>query len=436
MSENKQKFDTLKIRAGYDPKEHNYAVSVPIYQTASYDLGSTQRADRIVSYREDGWLYTRINNPTVDVLEKRVAALDDAPAALALSSGMAAITYTLFALTEGGGRILTSPYLYGGSFDSYKSILPRFGINFDFSKNIENIKELEKEIKPDTKAIFVESISNPNGALADIPVLAELAHKHNIPLIVDNTVATPYLFNPFKHGADIVIYSATKALSGHGNVIAGLIVDGGKFKWNKEKFPQFHKKHYTLRDEEGNSRSYLDVFGDTAFIGKARMDYLNYFGSALSPFDAYLVLIGIETLSERIEKHVANTKKILEYLEKSPHIKKIHHPTLQSSPYNELSKKYFPKGAGSILSFEIKGGKERGQKFIDALEIFTYLANLGDAKSLVIDPFKVTHGELTDDDLELAKIPLNLIRLSVGLEDARDLIADLEQAFEKTADYK
>ncbi|MDR2427256.1 MAG: aminotransferase class I/II-fold pyridoxal phosphate-dependent enzyme [Endomicrobium sp.] len=435
MSENKQKFDTLKIRAGYNPKDHNYAVSVPIYQTTSYDLGGTERANRIVTYQQDAWLYTRINNPTVDVLEKRAAALDGAPAALALSSGMAAITYTLFTLAENGGRILTSPYLYGGTFDSYKSILPRFGIEFDFSKNIENIQELEKEIKPNTKAVFVESISNPNSTLVDISALAELAHKHNIPLIVDNTVATPYLFNPFEHGADIVIYSATKALSGHGNVIAGLIVDGGKFKWSKEKFPQFHKKHYTLRDAGGSSRSYLEVFGDIAFVGKARMDYLNYFGSALSPFDAYLVLIGIETLSERIEKHIANTKKILKYLEKSPYVEKLNHPTLQSSPYNALAKKYFPKGAGSILSFEIKGGQERGQKFIDTLKIFTYLANLGDAKSLIIDPFKVTHGELTDDDLALAKIPLNLIRLSIGLEDPDDLIADLEQAFQKTAQY-
>ncbi|AKL98060.1 O-acetylhomoserine aminocarboxypropyltransferase/cysteine synthase family protein [Endomicrobium proavitum] len=432
MSGNKHKFDTLKIRAGYNPKDHNYAVSVPIYQTASYDLGGTERANRIVSFQEDAWLYSRINNPTVDVLEKRVAALDGAAAGLALSSGMAAVTYTLFVLAEGGGRILTSPYLYGGTFDSFKSIINRFNINIDFSKNIDNIKELEKEIKPDTKAIFIESISNPNGAVADIEALAALAHKHNIPLVVDNTIATPYLFNPIQHGADIVIYSATKALSGHGNVIAGIILDSGAFKWDEKKFPQIYKKHYTLRDDKNNPRSYTEVFKNLAFIDKARMDYLNYFGSTLGAFDAYLVLIGIETLSERVQKQVSNTAKILEYLEKSPYVAKVNHPTLKSSDYYGLALKYFPKGAGSVLSFEIKGTLEQGQKFIDALKIFTYLANIGDAKSLVIDPFKVTHGELTPEDLELAKIPLNLIRLSIGLEDADDLTADLDQAF-KTA---
>ncbi|MDR3111780.1 MAG: aminotransferase class I/II-fold pyridoxal phosphate-dependent enzyme [Elusimicrobiota bacterium] len=431
MAKNKFNFDTLKIRAGYEPKDHNYCVSVPIYQTTSYDLGGTQRAKRIVTYQENAWLYSRINNPTVDVLEKRVAALDGAAAALALSSGMAAITYTFFAIAEGGGRILTSPYLYGGSFDSFKSIFPRFGIKFDFSPNIENVKELEKEIKPDTKAIFIESIGNPLVTLLDIEALSALAHKHNIPLIVDNTVATPYLFNPFEHGADIVVYSATKGLSGHGNVIAGIILDSGNFEWKEAKFPQFYKKHYTLRDENAVKRSYLEVFKNIAFIGKARMDYLNYFGSSLSPFDAYLVLIGIETLSERLQKQVSNTKKIVEYLENSSYVSKVNYPTAKNSSYNELAKKYFPKGTGSVLSFEINGSQEQGQKFIDALKIFTYLANLGDAKSLVIDPFKVTHGELTNDDLALAKIPLNLIRLSIGLEDPDDLIADLDQAFKE-----
>ncbi|MDR1941313.1 MAG: aminotransferase class I/II-fold pyridoxal phosphate-dependent enzyme, partial [Endomicrobium sp.] len=395
----------------------------------SYELGDTNRAGRIAAFQEDAWLYSRINNPTVDVLEKRAAALDEASAALAVASGAAAITYAFFTIAEGGGRILTSPYLYGGTSESFKNILPRFNINFDFSLNIENPAELEKEIKPDTKAIFVESISNPNATLVDIEALSNLARKYDIPLIVDNTVATPYLLNPFKYGADIVIYSATKALSGHGNLIAGLILESGKFEYKKEKFEHLHQKIWTLRDADNNPRSYLEVFPSAPITGKARMDYLNFFGSALSPFDAYLALIGIETLSERLDKHISNTRKIVAYLSKNKKVKKVNYSETPDSPYKDLAKKYFPKGAGYILSFEINGSVKQAEKFIDSLKIFSYLANLGDAKSLVIDPPKITHGELTETDLKKANIAANLIRLSIGLEDADDLIEDLEQAF-------
>ncbi|MDR0675447.1 MAG: aminotransferase class I/II-fold pyridoxal phosphate-dependent enzyme [Elusimicrobiota bacterium] len=431
MTNNKNyRFDTLKIRAGYNPKEHQYATSVPIYQTTSYELGDTKRAERIVGNEELGWIYTRISNPTVDVLEKRVASLDGATGALALSSGMAAITYTILNLTEKGGRILTSPYIYGGSFDGFKIIYPKFNVYFDLSQNITNPEKLEKEIKEDTKAIFVESISNPNGIIIDIENLAKIAHKNGIPLIVDNTFATPYLLNPFRYGADIVIYSVTKSLSGHGNIIAGLILENGKFPWNNGKFPQFEQKYYTLRDKSGIERNYLEVFPEIPFTGKIRMDYLNYFGSALGPFEAYLALIGIETLSERVEKQISNAKKIVEYLRKNTkYVEWINYPSLETSSYYELAQKYFPRGAGSVFTFGFRGNIEQSEKFIDSLKIFSYLANVGDAKSLVVNSPKVTHAELTPEEQKLAGLKPNLIRLSIGLEDADDLIEDLEQAF-------
>lgn len=431
MANENYKFDTLKVRGGYKPEDHNYSVAVPIYQTAAYDLGSPDRADNLFLGNEEGFLYTRVNNPTVDVLEKRVAALDGAVAGIALAAGMAAIAYTILNIAEGGGRILSSAYIYGAASDSFKKIYPKFGIYFDLSRNFENLIELEKEIKPDTKAIYVESISNPNGALVDIEALAELAHKHSIPLVVDNTFATPYLFNPIKHGADIVVYSATKALNGHGNVIAGLVLESGNFNWDSEKFPQFQEKHYTLRDEQDKPRSFAEKFPDFPFTTRIRLNYLNYLGASISPFDAYLILLGIETLSERIQKQVSNTIKVIEYLEKNEHVEWIKYPSLKTSPYYELSEKYFPRGTGSVLSFGFLGSLEKIKEFIETVNIFSYHANVGDARSLIINSPRTTHSELTPDEQNYAKIEPNLIRLSIGLEDPDDLIADLDQAFKK-----
>lgn len=429
MSENGYQFDTLKIRAGYNPAEHNQAVSVPIYQTASYDLGDTDRATRLFSFTEAGWLYTRVNNPTVGTLELRAAALDGAAAAVATASGMAAISYTLFNVAEGGGHILASAYLYGGSVDSFKKLYPKYGIQIDQSRNFDNPAELEKEIRPDTKALFVESISNPNGAVADLEALAEIAHRHGIPLIVDNTFATPYLLNPIKYGADIVVYSATKALSGHGNTIAGLIVESGKFPFGNGKFPQFTEAHYTLRDSEDNDRSFLEVFPEAPFTARVRLLYLNYFGAALGPFDAYLVLLGIETLSERVAKQISNTEKILRYLEQNKWVSWIKHPHAAGNPYKALADKYLPKGAGSVFSFGFNGTVEQSEKFLNAIKLFSYHVNVGDARSLIVNSPKTTHSELTPREKELADITADTIRLSIGLEDADDLIADLEQAF-------
>ncbi len=425
-------FDTLKVRAGYDPSEHNFSVQVPVYQTASFDLGDTGRAGRLFSFSEFGYLYTRVGNPTVDVLEKRVAALDGASAAIAVGSGMAAVTYSLFNVAEGGGRILTTAQVYGGTFDSFKKIYPNFNIEIDQVTELDNLDEWRSKIRPDTKALFVETISNPNAAIADIEALADIAHHNDIPLIVDNTFATPYLLNPIKYGADIVVYSATKALNGHGNAIAGLILESGKFNWANGKFPQFTAPIYMFRDKDGHERSFLEAFGSAAYTTRIRMNYLAYFGAALGPFDAYLALIGLETLSERVQKQVASAEKIIKYLEEKEEVAWVKHPAAKDSKYKLLAKKYFPKGAGAIFTFGLKGTEKQISAFIDATNIFSYHANVGDARSLIINSPKTTHGELTPDEQKTAQIAPETIRLSIGLEDAEDLINDLDRAFKST----
>lgn len=425
-------FDTLKVRAGYDASEHNFSVQVPVYQTASFDLGDTDRAGKLFSFSEFGYLYTRVGNPTVDVLEKRVAALDGASAAIAVGSGMAAVTYSLFNVAEGGGRILTTAQVYGGTFDSFKKIYPNFNIEIDQVGDLDDLEEWRSKIKADTKALFVETISNPNAAIADIEALAEIAHKNDIPLIVDNTFATPYLLNPIKYGADIVIYSATKALNGHGNAIAGLILESGKFNWANGKFPQFTAPVYLFRDSSGHERSFLEAFGPAAFTTRVRMNYLAYFGAALGPFDAYLALLGLETLSERVQKQVSNAEKIIKYLETKEEVAWVNHPAAKDSKYKLLAQKYLPKGAGAIFTFGLNATEEQINSFIDSTSIFSYHANVGDARSLIINSPKTTHGELTPEEQEFAKIPPETLRLSIGIEDANDLIADLDKAFKST----
>lgn len=427
------RFDTKRVRAGYEPKEHNNAVSPPIYQTTAYDFRDVKHARNLFNFSEVGNLYTRVGNPTVGVLEQRVAALDGAAAAIALASGMAAISYTLLNLAEGGGRILTSPYLYGGSADSFKKIYPKFGIQFDYAKNILNPEKLAEEIKLETKAIYIESISNPNTVLLDVDAIAKVAHEHGIPLVVDNTVATPYLFNPIAHGADIVIYSATKGLSGHGNIIGGLVLESGKFNWNSEKFPQFSEKYYTLRDSENNQRSFLDTFPGAPFTTRIRFNYLNYFGAAIGPFDAYLAIIGLETLSERITKQSQNAKTLAEFLNTHDSVEWTRYPALKGNSSNELYERDYKNGAGGILSFGFKGTNQQRETFLNSIELFHYHVNIGDARSLIVNSPQTTHGELEEDEKALADIPENLIRISAGLEDPEDLIADLKQAFEKAA---
>lgn len=427
-------FDTLKVRAGYDPKEHQNAIAVPIYQTTAFDLGDTARIDRLLSFNEAGYLYTRLGNPTLTVLEQRIAALDGGSGALAVASGMAAITYTLLNLAEGGKRILTVRNLYGGTYDAFNKVLERLGIGIDFVDDPDDPEAFRNAIGPDTRAIFVESISNPNATVADIDALAAVAHAAGIPLVVDNTLATPYLFNPIAHGADVVVYSATKALGGHGNTIAGLIVESGTFDYANGKFPHFQEPIYLFRNREtGVERSFLETAPEFPFTLRVRLTHLIYLGAVLSPFDAFLILQGIETLSERVSKQVANTLKVIRYLEEHPQVSWVKHPAAKGSKYAALAQRLLPKGAGSVFSFGLKGTAQQYDTFIDSTRLFSLHANIGDARSLIINSPKSTHGELRPHELELADIPPETIRLSIGLEDADDLIADLDQAFKVAA---
>lgn len=419
------RFDTKKIKAGYDPKSNNQAISPPIYQTAAYDFRDTEHAQNLFTYKEEGYLYTRVGNPTVTYFTERVKALDGAKNAVAVGSGMAAITYTLLNLAVGGGTILASPYLYGGTIDAFDRLFPEFGVKIKITDAILDPEKLADEITDDVKAIFVESISNPNAYLLDIDAISEAAHKKGVPVVVDNTLATPYLYRPFEHGADIVVYSATKALTGHGNIIAGVILDNGDMSlYTKERYPQFYEPIVML-----GGKSPADIFPGNLFIFRLILVYLNLLGAALSPQDAYLAIIGLETLSERVAKQSKNAAKIAAYLESSPAVEWVRHPSLASYKFKALADKHLTNGGGGVLSFGIKGTPEQEAEFLNNIKLFHYHVNLGDARSLIVDSPNTTHSELNDEEFVLADIPKNLIRISAGLEDADDLIADLEQAF-------
>ncbi len=419
------RFDTKKIKAGYSPTDNNQAISPPIYQTAAYDFKSTEHAQNLFTYKEAGFLYTRVGNPTVNYFAERVKALDGAKNAVAVGSGMAAISYTLLNLASKGGTILASPYLYGGTIDAFDRLFPELGVKIKLTDAVLDPERLEGEIDDDVKAIYVESISNPNAYLLDIDAIAEVAHRHGVPVVVDNTLATPYLYRPLEHGADIVVYSATKALTGHGNIIAGLILDNGDMSlYTKERYPQFYEPVVMLK-----GKSAADIFPDNFFIFRATLVYLNLLGAALSPQDAYLGIIGLETLSERVAKQSKNAARIAEYLESSPAVEWVRHPSLKSYKFRTLAEKYLTNGGGGVLSFGIKGTPEQEEKFLNSIKLFHYHVNLGDARSLIVDSPNTTHSELDEAEFKLADIPANLIRISAGLEDADDLIEDLEQAF-------
>lgn len=419
------KFDTRKIRAGYEPSDNNQAVSPPIYQTASYDFRDTQHAQNLFTYKEAGYLYTRVGNPTVTYFAERVKALDGAKNVVAVGSGMAAISYTLLNLAAKGGTILASPYVYGGTIDAFDRLFPELGVNIKITDAVLDPEKLEAELTDDVKAVYVESISNPNAYLLDIDAISEVAHKHGVPVVVDNTLATPYLYRPFEHGADIVVYSATKSLTGHGNIIAGLILDNGDMSlYTKERYPQFFEPIVML-----GGKSPADIFPDNYFIFRATLVYLNLLGAALSPQDAYLGIIGLETLSERVAKQTKNAEKLVKYLENSPAVEWVRHPSAENYKFKALAEKHLPNGGGGVLSFGIKGTAEQEAEFLNNIKLFHYHVNLGDARSLIVDSPNTTHSELNDEEFVLADIPKNLIRISAGLEDAEDLIADLEQAF-------
>lgn len=419
-------FETKQLHAGQSVDPATKSRAVPIYQTTSYVFDDAQNAEDAFALKTNDNIYTRITNPTTAVFEERVNALEGGVGALATASGMAAITYTALALAHAGDHIVSATTVYGGTFNLLKETLPRYGITTSFV-DVANFAEIEAAIQDNTKFIIAETLGNPLGNVADLEKLAEIAHAHQIPLVIDNTFGTPYLINVFSHGVDIAVHSATKFIGGHGTSIAGVIVDSGNFDWEKSgKFPQFVDE-----DPSYHNLSYTRDIGAAAFITAVRTQLLRDTGACLSPFNAFLLLQGLETLSLRVERHVENTKKIAAYLEEHPKVTKVNYASLPSSPYYELAQKYLPKGASSIFTFNVAGGSEAARKVIDSLEIFSDLANVADAKSLVVHPATTTHGQMNEEDLRACGIEPEQIRVSIGLENVNDLIADLSQALDK-----
>ena len=420
------KFETLQLHVGQEnPDPATDARAVPIYATTSYVFHNCEHAAARFGLADAGNIYGRLTNSTQDVLEQRVAALEGGVAALALASGAAAITYTLEALGQNGGHFVAQKTIYGGSYNLLAHTLPNFGITASFV-NIHDLAEVEAAIQDNTRAIYIETLGNPNSDIPDIDALAELAHKHGIPLVVDNTFGTPYLIRPIEHGADIVVHSATKFLGGHGTTLGGIIVDSGKFDWSASgKYPAVADPNPSY-----HGVSFVKAVDAVAFVTYIRAVLLRDTGATISPFAAFLLLQGIETLSLRLERHAENTKKVVEFLANHPQVEKVNHPSLSDHPDNELYQKYFPNGGGSIFTFEIKGGVKEAHKFIDSLKIFSLLANVADVKSLVIHPATTTHSQLSTEELEDQGIRPNTIRLSIGTEHIDDIIADLQNGFD------
>ncbi len=422
----KYKFETLQLHVGQEnPDPASDARAVPIYATTSYVFKDSAHAAARFDLTDAGNIYGRLTNSTQDVLEQRVAALEGGVAALALASGAAAITYVLQALGQNGGHFVSQKTIYGGSYNLLAHTLPAFGITTSFV-NIHDLAEVEAAIQDNTKAIYIETLGNPNSDIPDIDALAELAHKYSLPLVVDNTFGTPYLIRPIEHGADIVVHSATKFLGGHGTTLGGVIVDSGKFDWAASgKYPAIAEPNPSY-----HGVSFVKAAGPAAFVTYIRAILLRDTGATISPFASFLLLQGIETLSLRLERHAANTKKVVDFLAHHPQVEKVNHPSLPEHPNHALYQKYFPNGGGSIFTFEIKGGVKEAHKFIDSLEIFSLLANVADVKSLVIHPATTTHSQLTKEELEEQGIKPNTIRLSIGTEHIDDIIGDLQNGFE------
>lgn len=418
------KFETLQVHVGQEQADPaTDARAVPIYQTTSYVFHNFKHAADRFALRDAGNIYGRLTNSTQDVFERRIAALEGGSASLALASGAAAVTYAIAALAENGGHIVAQETIYGGTSNLLVHTLPAFGVTSTIV-NIHDLKAVEAAIKENTKAIYIETLGNPNSDVPDIDALAEIAHRHGIPLVVDNTFGTPYFIRPFEHGADIVIHSATKFIGGHGTTLGGVIVESGKFDWRKSgKFPQI-----TDPNPSYHGVSFLDAAGPAAFVTYIRAILLRDTGATISPFNAFLLLQGVETLSLRLERHAYNAKKVVEFLSNHPKVAHVNHPSLPDHPDHELYQKYFPNGGASIFTFEIKGGIAEAERFIDHLKIFSLLANVADVKSLVIHPATTTHAQLSDEELKAAGIKPNTIRLSIGIENIDDIIADLDQA--------
>ena len=426
MSEHTYKFETLQLHVGQEQADPaTDARAVPIYQTTSYVFHSAQHAADRFGLRDAGNIYGRLTNSTQGVLEERIAALEGGIGALALAAGAAAVTYSILALAGAGDHIVAQNTIYGGSYNLLDQTLPNYGIHTSFV-DVHDLEAVKAAIQENTKAIFIETLGNPNSDIPDIDAIAQIAHSHKIPLVIDNTFGTPYAIRPFEHGADIVVHSATKFIGGHGTTLGGLIVDGGKFDWNASgKFPQFTEPNASY-----HGVSFVQAAGAAAYVTYIRAILLRDTGAAISPFNAFLLLQGLETLSLRLERHAENTKKVVEFLASHPQVEAVSHPSLPDHPDHALYEKYFPNGGASIFTFRIKGGKEEAYAFIDGLKIFSLLANVADVKSLVIHPYDTTHAEMSPEQLEAAGIYQNTIRLSIGTEHIDDIIWDLEQGFE------
>lgn len=419
-------FETLQLHAGQgDADPATGARAVPIYATSSYVFRNCEHAADRFGLRDAGNIYGRLTNPTQDVLEQRMSALEGGVAALAVASGAAAITYTLQALAQNGGHIIAQRSIYGGSYNLLEHTLPAYGITTTFV-DVHRPLEVQAAIRPETRAIFIETLGNPNSDVVDIELLAELAHRYGMPLVVDNTFGTPYLIRPIEHGADIVVHSATKFLGGHGTTLGGVVVDGGHFDWAASgKYPAISEPNVAY-----HGVSFVEAAGEAAFVVYLRAILLRDTGACISPFAAFQLLQGIETLSLRVERHVENALKVVEYLKKQPKVRNVNHPSLPEHPDHVLYQRYFPRGGGSIFTFELEGGQEAAFRFIDSLRIFSLLANVADAKSLVIHPASTTHSQMNAEELASSGITPGTVRLSIGLEHINDLLADLENAFQ------
>ena len=419
-------FETLQLHAGQEDADPSTgARAVPIYATSSYVFRNCEHAADRFGLRDAGNIYGRLTNPTQDVLEQRMSALEGGVAALAVASGAAAITYALQALAQNGGHIVAQRTIYGGSYNLLEHTLPAYGITTTFV-DVHRPLEVQAAIRPETRAIFIETLGNPNSDIADIEVLADLAHRHGLPLVVDNTFGTPYLIRPIEHGADIVVHSATKFLGGHGTTLGGVVVDGGHFDWaTGGKYPAISEPNAAY-----HGVSFVEAAGAAAFVVYLRAILLRDTGACISPFAAFQLLQGIETLSLRVERHVENALKVVEYLKNHPKVRKVNHPSLPEHPDHVLYRRYFPRGGGSIFTFELEGGQEAAFRFIDSLRIFSLLANVADAKSLVIHPASTTHSQMNAEELATSGITPGTVRLSIGLEHISDLLADLENAFQ------
>ena len=426
MNERKYKFETMQLHVGQEQADPvTDARAVPIYQTTSYVFHDFQHAADRFALKDAGNIYGRLTNPTQEVLEKRIAALEGGSAALAVASGAAAVTYVAQALAQKGQHIVAATTIYGGTFNLFEHTLPDFGIETTFVDPTKGVDVFEAAIKDNTQFIFIESVGNPNATLIDIQAVADIAHRHKIPLVIDNTFATPYQIRPFEFGADIVVHSATKFIGGHGTTLGGIIVESGKFDWEASgKFP-----HLVEPNPSYHGVSFYKALGAAAFVTYIRAILLRDMGAAISPLSAFFLLQGVETLSLRVERHVENALKVVDFLAKNPKVTKVNHPALKNHPDHELYKKYFPNGGISIFTFEIKGGAQAAQKFIDALKIFSLLANVADVKSLVIHPASTTHSQMTEAELSASGITPSTIRLSIGTEHIDDIIADLETGF-------